>query len=70
MVSHALNEVANYVERIALVVNGGFRLGTVTEIMNEQTLSEMYGIPVEVDSFNGHRIVVARRELPHAAHNV
>jgi hypothetical protein len=24
----------------------------------------MYGIPVEVDSFNGHRIVVARRELP------
>jgi hypothetical protein len=22
----------------------------------------MYGIPVEVDSFNGHRIVVARRD--------
>src|SRR5829696_8751764 len=55
MVSHALNEVANYVERIALVVEGGFRLGTVQEIMTEQTLSEMYGIPVEVDSFNGHR---------------
>src|SRR3954469_18054912 len=33
MVSHALNEVANYVERIALVVNGGFRIGTVDEIM-------------------------------------
>ena len=64
MVSHALNEVANYVERIALVVEGGFRLGTVQEIMTEQTLSDMYGIPVEVDSFNGHRIVVARRELP------
>jgi len=70
MVSHALNEVANYVERIALVVSGGFRLGTVTEIMNEQTLSEMYGIPVEVDSFNGHRIVVARREFPHVAEHV
>src|SRR4029434_8662582 len=28
MVSHALNEVANYVERIALVVEGGFRIGT------------------------------------------
>jgi manganese/zinc/iron transport system ATP- binding protein len=62
MVSHALNEVANYVERIALVVNGAFRIGTVDEIMTESTLSAMYGIPVEVDSLNGHRIVVARRD--------
>ena len=62
MVSHALNEVANYVERIALVVEGGFRIGTTDEIMTEQALSEMYGIPVEVDSFDGHRIVVARRQ--------
>ena len=62
MVSHALNEVANYVERIALVVNGAFRIGTVDEIMTESTLSAMYGIPVEVDSLNGHRIVLARRE--------
>jgi zinc/manganese transport system ATP-binding protein len=62
MVSHALNEVANYVERIALVVEGGFRIGTTDEIMTEQALSQMYGIPVEVDSFDGHRIVVARRQ--------
>jgi manganese/zinc/iron transport system ATP- binding protein len=61
MVSHALNEVANYVERIALVPGGSFRLGTVDEIMSESVLSAMYGIPVDVDSFNGHRIVVARR---------
>jgi ABC-type Mn2+/Zn2+ transport system ATPase subunit len=61
MVSHALNEVANYVERIALVLEGAFRIGTVSEIMTERALSDMYGIPVEVDSFNGHRIVVARR---------
>jgi ABC-type Mn2+/Zn2+ transport system ATPase subunit len=62
MVSHALNEVANYVERIALVMNGGFRIGPVDEIMTQSVLSDMYGIPVEVDSFNGHRIVVARRD--------
>jgi len=69
MVSHALNEVANYVERIALVVQGGFRIGTVDEIMNERTLSAMYGVPVEVDSFNGHRIVVARREPAIGVHH-
>ena len=66
MVSHALNEVANYVERIALVLEGGFRIGPVTEIMTERTLSEMYGIPVDVDSLNGHRIVLARPEAPEA----
>jgi zinc/manganese transport system ATP-binding protein len=60
-VSHALNEVANYVERIALVLEGGFRIGPTAEIMTEETLSEMYGLPVEVDEVHGHRIVVARR---------
>jgi len=64
MVSHALNEVANYVNRIALVVEGGFRIGTVAEIMNEETLTQMYGIPVDVDEMHGHRIVVARRTAP------
>ncbi len=66
MVSHALNEVANYVERIALVVERGFRIGTVAEIMTEETLTQMYGIPVDVDEMHGHRIVVARRQH-HAA---
>jgi ABC-type Mn2+/Zn2+ transport system ATPase subunit len=61
MVSHALNEVANYVNRIALVVERGFRIGTVAEIMTEETLTAMYGIAVDVDEMHGHRIVVARR---------
>jgi ABC-type Mn2+/Zn2+ transport system ATPase subunit len=67
MVSHALNEVANYVERIALVMNGGFRIGAVDEIMTQSVLSDMYRIPVDVDSFNGHRIVVARRDVGDSA---
>jgi ABC-type Mn2+/Zn2+ transport system ATPase subunit len=62
MVSHALNEVANYVNRIALTMEGAFRIGTVDEIVDEQTLTSMYGIPVEVDAVHGHRIVVARRQ--------
>ncbi|MGQ0702831.1 MAG: metal ABC transporter ATP-binding protein [Gemmatimonadales bacterium] len=64
MVSHALNEVANYVERIALVsgIEQPFRIGTVDEIMNERVLSGIYGIPVEVSAFEGHRVVIARRQ--------
>jgi ABC-type Mn2+/Zn2+ transport system ATPase subunit len=63
MVSHALNEVANYVEQIALVVPDGFRIGPVDEIMSEGVLREVYGIPVEVSKFGGHRVVIARRHL-------
>lgn len=66
MVSHALNEVANYVDRIALTMEGAFRIGGVAEIVNETTLTSMYGIPVEVDEMHGHRIVVARRRPPGA----
>ena len=61
MVSHALNEVANYVERIALVTSGQVRVGAVDEILSPSVLSEIYGIPVDVEAVNGHRIVVARR---------
>ena len=61
MVSHALNEVANYVERIALVDEGQFRIGPIGEILGEEVLSHIYGIPVEVASVGGHRIVLARR---------
>ena len=60
MVSHALNEVANYVARIALLVEGRLKVGPVDEVLTESALSGLYGIPVEVASFEGHRIVLAR----------
>ncbi|MCC7194563.1 MAG: metal ABC transporter ATP-binding protein [Gemmatimonadaceae bacterium] len=67
MVSHALNEVANYVNRIALVHQGGFQIGAVDDVMSEPVLSAMYGIPVDVERFDGHRIVVARPGATHRA---
>jgi len=60
MVSHALNEVANYVDQIGLLVNGQLRFGPVDEVLTERSLRDLYGIPVEVASFSGHRIVLAR----------
>ena len=70
MVSHALNEVANYVNRIALTMQGAFRIGSVEEIVTEETLTTMYGLPVEVDHIHGHRIIVARRLPPGATPKV
>ena len=34
----------------------------VDEIMSESVLREVYGIPVEVSAFGGHRVVIARRQ--------
>ncbi|HSR16265.1 MAG TPA: metal ABC transporter ATP-binding protein [Gemmatimonadales bacterium] len=65
MVSHALNEVANYVERIGLLVGGRLRVGPVEEVLTEASLSGLYGIPVEVASVGAHRIVLTR---PHGTH--
>lgn len=61
MVSHALNEVANYVDRLALLVDGTLKIGAVEDILTEKALTALYRIPVEVSSVGGHRIVVARR---------
>ena len=64
MVSHALNEVAMYVNRIALVMQGMFRIGAVDEIMTEPILTAMYGIPVLVEQLGGHRVVCAWPGVP------
>jgi ABC-type Mn2+/Zn2+ transport system ATPase subunit len=59
-VSHALNEVANAVDHIALVVGGKFRLGSTREILTAEILSAMYGITVDVEHIGGRHVV-----LPH-----
>ena len=60
VVSHQLNEVANYVKRIALVTEGKFQIGALSEILTEKNLTDLYGTPVEVDQVNGKRLIFAR----------
>jgi ABC-type cobalamin transport system ATPase subunit len=43
------------------VHQGGYVVGDVADVMTEEQLSAMYGIDVEVSSFEGHRIVLATR---------
>jgi ABC-type Mn2+/Zn2+ transport system ATPase subunit len=59
VVSHQLNEVANYVRRLALVTEGKFQIGATEEILTEDNLSDLYGISVEVDEVGGKRLVFA-----------
>ena len=60
---HDLNLAARYAERIALLENGELRfIGTPAEIPTEETISQVYGWPVQVvkHPFNGTPLVLPR----------
>ncbi|MBI3586219.1 MAG: metal ABC transporter ATP-binding protein [Ignavibacteriales bacterium] len=59
MVSHLLSDVANYVQKIILVENGYFAVGSVEEILTEQKLTEIYGLPVHVGEFLNSKVIIA-----------
>jgi zinc/manganese transport system ATP-binding protein len=57
-VTHEINPVLPYVDRVLYLADGKYRIGTVEEVFTSTTLSDLYGVPVEVLRVNG-RILVA-----------
>jgi zinc/manganese transport system ATP-binding protein len=57
-VTHEINPVLPYVDRVLYLAGGRFRVGTVDEVMTSSTLTELYGRPVDVLR-SGERIIVA-----------
>lgn len=57
-VTHEINPVLPYVDRVLYLAAGRFRVGTVDEVLNSATLSELYGAPIDVIRTRG-RILVA-----------
>lgn len=57
LVSHLLNEVANFVDRLAMIEDGTFAYGTLEEILTEERLSSLYGMAVDVERI-GNAVVV------------
>jgi zinc/manganese transport system ATP-binding protein len=57
-VTHEVNPVLPYVDRVLYLAGGRFRIGTVDEVLNSATLSELFGAPIEVVRTGG-RILVA-----------
>lgn len=57
-VTHEINPVLPYVDRVLYLADGRFRAGTVEEVMTSTSLSALYDSPVEVIR-SGGRIMVA-----------
>lgn len=57
-VTHEVDPVLPYVDRVIYLVDGRFRIGTVEEVMTSRTLSELYRTDIEVLKLAGRYIVV------------
>ena len=66
-VTHEVNPVLPYVDRVLYLVNGHFRIGTVAEVMTSQTLSELYQADIQVVQV-GDRYVVVGEHFDHSGH--
>jgi zinc/manganese transport system ATP-binding protein len=64
-VTHEINPVLPYVDRVLYLAGGRFRVGRVQDVFTSATLTELYGVPIEVVAVNG-RILVAG--IPQAHH--
>ena len=62
-VSHLLNEVANTVDRLALIDEGRFDHGTVGEILTDARLSALYRTAVHVERVKGVVVVMPAARL-------
>jgi zinc/manganese transport system ATP-binding protein len=57
-VTHEINPVLPYVDRVLYLAEGRFRIGTVEDVMTSASLSALYGSPIDVIHTDG-RIIVA-----------
>lgn len=70
-VTHEVNPVLPYVDRVLYLVDGRFRVGTVAEVMTSETLSELYRAEIQVVKIGEQYVVVGEHsETPddHSGH--
>ncbi len=60
LVSHVLNVVARYAHRLGVLLDGRLLVGDADELMQEQVLREVYGVPVCVQRVDSHYLVAVR----------
>ena len=57
-VTHEINPVLPYVDRVLYLADGRFRIGSVDEVMTSRSLSTLYGTRIEVIRIAGRIVVV------------
>ena len=66
MVAHNVNPILSYLDRVIYLARGGSVSGTPEEVITAETLTRLYGTPIEVfRTADGHLVVVGQPEPPH-----
>ncbi len=68
-VTHEINPVLPHVDRVLYLAGGRFRIGSVAEVLNSATLTELYGVPIEVVRSGGRILVAGVPETPEHTHD-
>jgi zinc/manganese transport system ATP-binding protein len=63
-VTHEINPVLDLVDRVLYIAGGGHRIGPPGEVLNSQTLSQLYRTPVDVLNVRGRVVVVGTPDEP------
>lgn len=64
-VTHEINPILPYVDRVVYIAGGQARIGKPEEVMTSKTLTEVYGRPVEVLRHHDQIIVFGAEDQPH-----
>jgi zinc/manganese transport system ATP-binding protein len=62
VVTHEVNPILPYVDRMLYLVDGRFRIGTVEQVMNTETLSTLYQADVQVVKVKDRYVVVGEHD--------
>lgn len=57
-VTHDVNPILDMVDRVLYLAGGKFRIGTPDEVLTSETLTELYGTPVDVVRNQGRILVL------------
>jgi zinc/manganese transport system ATP-binding protein len=65
MVAHDVNPILSYLDRVVYIARGGVASGTPEEVITGDTLTRLYGTPIEVlTTSDGRMVVVGQPEAP------
>jgi len=68
MVAHDVNPILHHLDQVIYLAEGGAATGTPAEVITSETLTRLYGTPVEVLRTSAGGLVVVGRPEPPAVH--
>lgn len=67
-VTHDLNPIINFVDRVLYIARGKHSIGTVDEVMRSEVLSDLYGTEIDVVRNQGRIVVLGSHDHDHHEH--